>query len=253
MIIKIPETLQKEIDRYFELRIGTQLVPCPYYINSKISSGNLRVMSGKGEADEIELEVRIWAKLKGLDLEQADVSQIRKFMQKLHIGIDCSGFIANVFDNYLVKTGRGHLIKAIRFKDNSFSNKLRRLLRPIENIGADTLTSELNCDKITDLNSIKPGDLIRSKGKQNNAHHVALIVEVEKVDDIVKKFRYVNSNSEYADQNGVRYGEVDVNDSQGELRDQNWRDTLGQRNYFYEGLLENYEDNGIRRLKRVSF
>ena len=105
MIIKIPETLQKEIDRYFELRIGTQLVPCPYYINSKISSGNLRVMSGKGEADEIELEVRIWAKLKGLDLEQADVSQIRKFMQKLHIGIDCSGFIANVFDNYLVILG----------------------------------------------------------------------------------------------------------------------------------------------------
>lgn len=253
MIYKIPELLQKEIDKYSHLKLGGKEIICPYFINSKIISGSLRVMAGKGEAEEIELEVNIWAKVKGFNLDNASVEDIRKFMMKMHIGIDCSGFVVNVLENYLKKISGKHLISLIKFTDNSIMQVFRRWLRPIENIGADSLTSKLNCIKISNLNDIKPGDLIRSKGKQNNAHHLALITEVEKEEEKIKSFKYVNSISGDLENNGIKYGNVYITNPEGELKDQDWPIEYGERNYFYEGLLVNYEDNGIRRLKGLGF
>ncbi|MBP9759025.1 hypothetical protein KBD45_04990 [Candidatus Dojkabacteria bacterium] len=251
MIHKIPELLQKEIDKYSHLNIGGKEIVCPYFINSKLSSGSLRVMAGKGEAEEIELEVNIWAKVKGFDLENSSVEDIRKFMLKMHIGIDCSGFIANVLDNYLKIEYGKHLISYLKFSDNSLMQKLRRFFRPIENISANTLTSVLNCEKVDKLNDIKPGDLIRSKGKQDNAHHLALIVEVESEEGRVRRLKFVNSISGDFENNGIKYGNVNITNVDGELKDQNWPVEYGDKNYFYEGFLVENEDNGVRRLKSL--
>ena len=129
--------------------------------------------------------------------------------------------------------------------------KIRRFFRPIENISANTLTSELNCIKINDLNDIKPGDLIRSKGKQNNAHHLALIVEVVSEEGRVVRFKFVNSISVDIENDGIKYGNVYITNPAGELKDQHWPIEYGEKNYFYEGFLVDYEDNGVRRLKNV--
>jgi hypothetical protein len=251
MLEKIPLEMQKEIDRYFNLNIGGKKVITPYYRNSKMNTATLKVMAGKGSPDEIELETTIWAKVKGFDLNAATAEDIRKFMLKMKLGIECSGFVANVIDRYLHKTHKKGLIRFLKFTDQRLIAKLRRLLRPIENINANTLTSDLNCERITNLNDIKPGDFIRCKAKQSNSHHIGLITDVEKEEGVIKRFGYVNSNAEYEAENGVRYGEVFITDPEGELKDQKWTDELNGRNYFYEGLLKQYEDNGIRRLKNL--
>lgn len=254
MIEKINEQLQKNIDRYFNLNIGGKILSCPYYINSKVVRGNLRVMSGKGTPEEIELETKIWAKVKGFDLDNAGVSEIRKFMLDMKIGIDCSGFVVNVFDKYLSESKGKRLINYLKFPNTDLISKFRRFLRPVENIGANVLTSVLNCKKIENVNDIQPGDLIRAKGKMNNAHHVGMVVEIEfEIENnqkVLKSFVYVNSHRFYGEENGMRYGEVEILDSSKGLKEQNWKDIhTDGRNYFYEDLLVDYEDNGVRRLK----
>jgi hypothetical protein len=251
MILKIDKLLQNEIDRYTNLKIGGKNVTCPYYINPKIERGALRVMCGKGSPEEIEHEVKVWAKVKGINLKRLTSEEIRNFMIENHIGIDCSGFIAQILNRYLKKKIGKTLISFLKFPDNRLISKIRRTLRPIENIGANTLTSNQNTDIIGNLNDILPGDLIRAKGQQKNAHHVAIITEVE-IDEktkMIKSFRYANSHRFYQEQNGIRIGEVIIKDPEKDLKDQNWTDTLDGKNFFLEDLLVDYEDNGIRRLK----
>lgn len=249
LTLKIPDELQREFDKYFHLKLGGKDVVCPYYISDKLIAGNLRVMSGKGSAEEIELETNIWAKVKGVDLNCMSEDEIRKFMIRHKIGIDCSGLIVNVLDSYLQTKKKKHLWKYLNYLNNSFMSKFRRLLRPVENIGANTLTSDLNTKKISNLDEIKPGDLIRAKGPQKNAFHVAMVVEVEVKDGHVSRFKYANSHRYYNEGNGMRYGEVFINNlSSNELKDQQWTDIDNGRNYFYEDLMVEYEDNGIRRL-----
>ena len=248
MLETIPDALQKHIDRYTSLQIGGKSIVCPYYINTKVVTGNLRVMSGKGSPEEIELETSVWAKVKGFDLDNSDEKAIRKFMMDMKIGIDCSGFMAQIINSYMTQVGHGKLISNLKFNNNNLAMKIRRFLRPIENIGANTLTSSQNTS-IVALNDIKPGDLIRAKGSQKNSHHVAMIVGVERGDSgNIRSFAYVNSHRFYEDQNGVRYGKVIITDINKGLKDQVWQDVLNDRNYFIEDLLVDYEDNGIRRL-----
>lgn len=283
MILKVPFPLQKEIDKYFNLRIGGKSVACPYYLNKKVAVGNLRVMSGKGSAREIEHETKVWAKVKGFDLKKATTDEIREFMIDSKIGIDCSGFVVHILNNYLKQRNKRSLIRYLNFSNNDIISEIRRLLRPVENISANALSSELNTYKIKNLNNMRPGDLIRAKGKQRNAHHVAIVTEVEleipcdvdgnsrtlmeyrkernEIANLpgcsvhpqakIKRFTYVNSHRYYKAQNGMRYGEVIITNPDKELKDQKWTDTFEGRNYFLEDLKVKYEDNGIRRLKFI--
>lgn len=248
---KLPSQLLNEIDKYFNLNIGGKKVRCPYFINNKISRGNLGVLSGKGNPQEIEYEVKVWAKLDKFDLNKATEDEIRKYMISKNIGIDCSGFISNVINTYLKQQNKSNLIYQLKFDDNSIIAKLRRFFRPIENIGARTLTSEENCEIIKNINNIKPGDLIRAKGKQRNADHVAMIIETERDDkNNLKSFKYTHSHRYYGDNNGVKIGDVIITDIKNELKDQDWKEIHSDgKNYMYEDLIINYEDNGIRRLK----
>ncbi len=244
----LSEKLRYWIDRYFNLDIGSKKVPCPYYINSRLNRGNLAVMSGKGTPEEIELETKIWAKVHGFDLYGAEVGEIRQFMQYIKVGIDCSGFICQVFDNYIRKLQGRSLISYLKFADMNLRSRLRRYLRPIENIGAEQITSLLNCNPIG-IEEMMPGDLIRAKGKQKNASHLAMVSEVIRDNATVISFRYIHSHREYKDENGVREGEVFITNPNSDLSLQEWREVQNGRNYMYEDLMEDYEDNGLRRLK----
>lgn len=254
MEIKSIDKIAKDrIKEYFNLPLGGKRVKCPYYISSKSERAGLRVMIGKGTPDEIAHEVKVWAKLKGVDLSKMTGLQIREFMIERNIGIDCSGFVAQVLNYWLNKTSGKSLVSMFEFADNSIMSRLRRFFRPIENIGANTMTSELNCIRVESYNDIKPYDLIRAKGKQKNAHHVALITDVyfdEKGN--LTKFEYVHSHRFYEEKNGVRRGSVDIVDSKKPLKEQRWNDDYKGHNYMLEDLEIDYEDNGIRRLKFLS-
>jgi len=238
------------IRRFQELQYPGKTVTCPYFMNKRKQRAGLRVLIGKGSPEEIEREVSVDAHLKGFDLTKATEVEIRKFMLERDIGIDCSGFIVHVLNSVFKKQYGKKLVNFLNFKDNSVISRLRRTLRSTENINADDLTGDLNCQKITNINELIPGDLIRLKGLQKNSHHVAVITKVDKEDNKVTGFEYANSTQEYGPDNGIRIGKVTVTSPAGSLLDQNWDDfDQNGKNWFYQGLIKDYEDNGIRRLK----
>lgn len=249
------ETISKEaldvISRFQNLNIGEKKIIAPYYMNTKKERAGLRAMIGKGSPEEIELEVKVWAHAKGINLNKLNEKQIREFMIERGIGIDCSGFVTYILNKELKDRGFGMLWNYLRFKHNDIFSIIKRKLRPVENVGANLMTSEDNTIKINNLNDIRPGDLIRSKGKVKNSHHVAIIIETERDEDTneLKSFKYANSTRYYDDQNGIRIGEVVITDLNGELKDQKFNDEYNGKNYFYDDLMVLYEDNGIRRLK----
>lgn len=247
--LSLPAAAEQVISEYTHLRLGNKDVVCPYYINKTKERAGLRVLIGKGDPGEIIREVNVWAKLKGFDMTKADAKQIREFMILHSIGVDCSAFVVHTLNYWFKQVGKQPLIKYLKFPHNGPIDLLRRALRPVENIGANVLTSTDNCVAISNLNEIRPGDFIRSKGHLKNSHHIALVRSVTLEDDVITEFEYVHSNRNYDDQNGVKYGKVLITNPKGELKDQNWTEVMNGKNYTLEGLLNQYEDNGIRRLR----
>jgi hypothetical protein len=238
------------INEYMNLRLGGKKVVCPYFINTAKERAGLRALIGKGEPAEIEKEVLVWAKLKDFDLKKAKPEQIREFMMDCHIGIDCSGFVVNLYNFWLKHEGKKSLIKYLKFEDNRPYARLRRFIRPVENIGANTLTSEQNCDKITNLNEILPGDLIRSKGLVRNADHVMIITKVIKEDGKVVEIEYTHSVRHYGKNNGIKVGNIIIKNPKKGLEFQDWQeqDETGRKITLLEYKKE-VGDNGVRRLR----
>src|SRR5690606_24929948 len=121
--------------------------------------------------------------------------------------------------------------------------------RPVENLGANTITSDVNSFPI-DINEVKPGDVIRSKWKKVGTHHIQLISKVEIEDGKVRLIEYTHSTPYYGEGSGVRVGQIRIIDPSKPLYDQEWleKDEHGV-NFSYEGFMTQVEDNGLRRLK----
>lgn len=251
-IFTLPHSANKVIEEYLNLSLGGKDVPCPYLLNTRKERVGLRVLVGKGNPGEIIKEVLVWAKLKDFDLKKATIAQIREFMITRSIGVDCSGFVSHVLGYVLKMSHKKKLIDYLVFPNNNLLDKLRRVLRPVENIGANNLTSLENCEKITDLNLIQPGDLIRSKGKIRNSHHIQIITKVFREDGFLVELEYAHSSMHYDDANGVKFGRIQITDLRAPLEKQNWLEVKKGRNYSYEGFMKELEDNGVRRLKRVN-
>jgi len=253
MIIRLPDNVWATVKAYNNLQLGGKNVPTPYFINSDDERGGLRVLVGKGSPEEIEHEVKVWAQLKGFDLNKASIAEIREFMIQHKIGVDCSGYLVHVLNRWMKQNMHKRLIECLKFKSNSPLTWVKRRLRSAENIGANTLTNEDNTKRI-EINDVRPGDLIRLKGLRKNAHHIAMVSEVdgdfvgEDKKFIVKSFKYIHSHRNYEDKHGVRSGEVVITNPGGELKDQDWREEQNGKNWVYEGLLKEYNDNGLRRL-----
>jgi len=245
----LPLSASQIIDEYKNLHLGGKNVVCPYFINKKKERAGLRALIGKGDPSEIEKEVKVWAKLKDFDLVKADASQIREFMQNCNIGVDCSGFIVHIFNFWLKTEGKKPLQNQLKFKKNGPVTSLKRFIRPVENISANTITSVDNTIKITNIDEIKPGDLIRSKGKVRNSHHLMLVTKVVKENGKVTQFEYVHSTSHFAAGNGVRTGKIVITDTKKPLSAQNWIESDRKPNSTLIGFMNNEDDNGIRRLK----
>lgn len=250
MIEIIPKYVQDFIDEYLNLDLGGKKIVTPYYLNPKSSRFGLRVLIGKGSPEEIVLETNIYAKLRELDLYAMDENNIRNFMQKIHIGIDCSGFVTHILNTWLKGQGQKPVWKSLQFRNRNIYRKVARFLRPIENINVETLTGDINSERIFNLNEVKVGDMIRLSGYERG-NHIALIVEVEKENGNIKRMKYAHSTQWYQDRNGVKYGEIIIKNSGNDLRNQEWNENYMGKNWTYEQLIKNYEDNGIRRLRNV--
>jgi hypothetical protein len=246
----LPKGAQNCIKQYFNLSLGGKSVPCPYYINIRQVRMGLRVLIGKGSPEEIVQESLIYEKLRNVDFQKMSIAEIRKFLVKRHIGIECSGFVCHVLDAMLRKQKKKHIWKYISFPKASLYRRVARFLRPIENISAQILTNDENTKPVQNLKKIQPGDLIRLKGLQGG-YHVILISSVQKEKGNTKKFEYVHATRWYDDQHGVRKGSVEIVDPNKSLSVQRWLDTYKGKNWTYEEIIKDKKYSQVRRLFRV--
>jgi hypothetical protein len=227
------------------LEIGNKKVACPYFQNvagKKISSP---VFSGKGTPEEIQdATIKIFRQT-GRNISNYPPDVIRFYMVMANIGIDCSGFVVRVIQNFLKETGRGDLRKNLRPENKSAGILLRFLIRPESNLSADSLTSKTNCVSVKKINDVLPGDLIRV-----GPSHVAIVGEVGKTGNKVRKIIYCHSTYDYFEKHGVRSGEIIIKNPQQDLSKQKWTEYYRGRNWMLEDYLNaKPHDRGLRRLK----
>lgn len=245
-ITTISAEAQAVIDQYLNLNLGGKTMPAVYHINSGHIK-DLRVMVGKGTSTEIEMETKIWAQLKGLDLMQMDQDHIRQFMRQRSIGVDCSGYLFHIFDSWLKASRQRGLAHQLKFVRPSLWFKLKLRLRPAENIGADMMTSDLN-SAAADYAEVQPGYVIRSNSILQNVDHIMLITKVARNQDgELLWFEYTHSTYHFGTANGVRIGKIAITNAKKALAEQDWqeRDANG-RCFTLEGF-KTSKDNGIRR------
>ncbi|QQR93776.1 hypothetical protein IPJ91_01300 [bacterium] len=247
-ISSLSKNTEKVIDGYINLNLGNKKVRCPYYINSKHTKMDLRTLVGKGNPNEIEDEVKIWAQIMKFDLNNSSESQIREFMQKFGIGVDCSGFVAHILNTELKSRGMKSLKHILKFQNNDVRAKFSRLLKEVEFISANTLTNESNSVKIR-LDEVQPLDMIRLHSIIPGGFHIALVTKVEN-----NEITYIHSSKFYLDENGVRYSKIRITNLGSEdLSDQEWVDVdKNGKNWIKEEYETNKEDSGFRRLKIFS-
>jgi hypothetical protein len=248
MFTDLPQEVQDIINHYFNLSIGGKSIKTPYYRNKTRTRGGLRVLVGKGSPNEIEDEVKIYAKLRGVDLTQLTENDMRDFMRSEGIGIDCSGYVCHIVSTWIKSHNGGSLHKLIKVPPMSFIKRIIFASRTIENISSEVLTSELNCTKV-EISDVHVGDLIRLKGIKQG-HHLAIIVKVDKKDDVVTMITYTHSAERYSPNDGVRVGQIEIVDQNLPLKDQRWLelDENGEC-WTLQGYLNQLDDNGLRRLK----
>lgn len=252
MIEVINPLIQKRIEDYRHLPLGGKEVVTPYFINDKRRK-DLRAMVGKGTPEEIVMEARIWEKLKGINLGNLETDSIKQFLSNRGLGIDCSGFIVHILDSYYKETKHRAVWHYLKIPQKNLMARLRYWLRPVEQLGAEIITNEDNCIKVQ-LKDVMPGDLIRSKAKKTNGHHIMIVSAVEKNEaGNVVKIEYTHSTPHYKNLNGIKNGIIEVIDQNKSLEEQKWLevDEAGI-NHTLEGFLTNVEDNGIRRLKSIN-
>jgi hypothetical protein len=233
----LPEYVKTFIDNYFELNIAGYKIKCPYYINE---IGVLRppVLAGKGTPQDIQYEVSkyIW--------DDITEEEIWDLMVQKNIGIDCSGFVYNIYDYWIKVQSNGVESLGDYLPQVPFWNIRKyfsRLLKPQNSVSADEFTSPPFSKSIS-INEVLPGDLIRTRGGK----HVLFVVEVYKYDNFVEKISFVHSAREYK-RHGVRRGEI-IFDKTQSLKSANWIDIPEEdENYVYKGFRESINSNGFFR------
>lgn len=236
MIQRMHENGMKEIDSYLHLRFGDVEVSCPYFMSTphKFPAG-IRVLVGKGSADEIIQEAKIFALKEKVELAMLSPPEIRKFLSNHGLGVDCSGLISHVLFGI-------HGKKLVSSLKRNFLRKVIMHFRLFENIDVRLLQS--NSFSVA-LDEVKPEDLIVTRG----GDHALLIWEVEREEQgNVKRISYVHSTRFFI-QNGVRLGTIVVKDTAQPLEQQEWIEGDNEENDTYQGYLKNLEKNGIYRLQ----
>lgn len=247
--MELKKFLEDEIFGYSHIMLGGKEISCPYFINRK-NTRDLRAMVGKGTPAEIKMESEIWAKIKGISLDQLDSESIKDFLIERGIGIDCSGFVAHIINAIYKKISGKAVWKELIPKESSFFGKLKYFLRPVEQLGAHVLTSSNNTD-IVQINQARVLDLIRSSSKKLNGDHIMLVTDVKRDESgTVSEIEYTHSTPYYGKLNGVKKGVIKIKHTDLPLEKQEWQeiDELGV-NHTLEGYLTNSLDNGLRRLK----
>lgn len=245
--VKIPSSAEKVIDHYTHLNINGKKVIAPYFMNEKKKKGR-RVSVGKGRPEELEKETLRLARKYKFDLQSATPNDIRDFMIEHELGIDCSGFVVWVLNALVKEKLRKSIWNVLSYQTLSLPARLKRLLRPVENISVRVLTNDSNSIRIDDLKDIRVGDMIRIF----NGHHILLITEIiYDTKGNPKEFTYLNSTMYKDNYYGVRKGHVKIKHIHKYLVEQEWIDGENGINWIYDEVKDFKDDSRIVRLKAL--
>jgi hypothetical protein len=227
-VISLPKDMLKVYENYKYT---------PYYMN--IGSAKLKkyVYVGKGTPDEIN---KMLYKLTGN--KKISNKERMEILKKNHIGIDCSGFIANILDARTMKKYNTHIWKMIKKSTINPIKLFKYKVRPSSTkLNAATLTSDINTIEINNIKNIKVGDLI----KLNGGKHIAIISKIEYSKDKIHKIYYLQSTERV----GVMEGWIKIKDETKSLDFQIWQKIKNAQYQPYSLYRRKINSNGIRRLK----
>mgnify|MGYP001581579610 FL=1 len=167
------------------LSLGGKKIPTPYRINIPYQSD--RKKYGKSDPDTLTTDTRRLVVERNFDLNKATEQEIRSFMEKNMLGIDCSGFVYHLLDYLLRHTNKGGM-ENIGFP-------------PAQRTNVWLLTSKEFTIPVDDLTHALAGDLIKLNSGQDLLH--CLIV----LDHQNSMITYTHS-SRFNKPSGIQIGKI---------------------------------------------
>ena len=225
-IKKLPKKTRKLLENYLKIRAGKLKLVCPYYQNVWKTTKK-PVYSGKGLPKEIEKEIEKLVDQKPI-LRTVDKETFRHYLVMAGIGIDCSGLVFNLLNQYLIDKFGQQLKESVNLKGKPVYRQIIFRLRPRTNLSAHELTSFPVSQKI-DWQDSQPGDLLKV-----GRPHVALITKVWLKNKKISKIQYAHSTSQYKIEHGVRIGEITIKNSRLPLGKQDWNENYQGKNWTKE-------------------
>lgn len=187
----------------FILDVEGKKIPIPYRIN--IPADEHPVRQGKSSPEVILAQLKKDAKDQGFNLKQASEQQIRQFMMKNRLGIDCSGFSYRMIDNLLAS------LKLPSLQHSGFPH--------VGRTNVILLTSSTHTITINQARFVRAGDLIKI-GSQESIPHCMIIIQVSPQEII-----YAHSASR-TKVTGVHIGKIKILDPALGLEQQEWEEPL---------------------------
>lgn len=169
--------LRQAYNKYI-LRFGKCQIQTPYRINLPYQEDRRKY--GKSNPRELKNNVIQMAKEEQLDINQMSCEQIRDFMIKNKLGIDCSGFSYHII-NYLLKKVKQTNLQEIGFPKASLTNVKRFLSRKLTY-------------KIYSYKQLQPGDFVIQIKEQNlEKPHMLVVLKKYKHKVVLIHSSYYNN------------------------------------------------------------
>lgn len=218
----ISEYLIKGSNNYHLNFFGNK-VWAPYRINIPFNSDRRRY--GKWPPKRLRKDVIEIANERGFDIKNSSASEIRIFMEKELLGIDCSGFAYHILDYMLHNYSKSSMTK-LGFPWASSTN-------------VDLLTSEkfsIRTDEI--VKNFRPGDMIRFGTSSLNGQHIIVIISTSK-----HEVKYAHSVYPV----GVSFGVIEIDNPDRSIFTQRWLTESSSRTNLRAQYNPNHSD-GVFRL-----
>ena len=161
MIKNFSKILLKAYNQFL-LPLGGKKVSIPYRINIPPIEHPAR--QGKSAPGVILKQLYEDAKEQNFDLKKASTEEIREFMKKNNLGLDCSGFVYRMLD-FLVQEVKGKSLTEAGFEHVGLTN-------------VAILTDNIHSAKIG-LKDIKPGDMIKTNST-GDIDHLLIVIDRKK-------------------------------------------------------------------------
>jgi hypothetical protein len=142
-------------------------------------------------------------------------------MKKRRLGIECSGFIAQILDAWTRAHLHKKIFQALVFPSAGLYARIARWLRPFTHIDVATLTHPANAEEFSNWRQLRAGDIIRFN---TEIDHAILITRVEfDQNTIPSDIAYVHSVREENGE-GIKEGRIAIQDASAELNAQHWEE-----------------------------